>query len=380
MQATRCHWTPTATLGRNQRSRLETDRRGHGGEDSGFALILVLTTLIPAVLLVAVFGSLLSSRTDELAQERGREKALHAAESGIDYAIFRGRRGLLTNGAVYQANLAPDTAYRVEATHLLTDGLDNDNDGAVDAADPDEDVFQVVVTGSYLKHTRRLAAYLGPVPLFPHIHTALAIANPAIDLRFIGSSRFDGHDAAGSLDVPALAIFQPGTVAQLSATLSGAEASRLDGPGGPPSMGTVPALDLNDIVSVVQNVADIVLTSSSYSGLNFGDAATNDPRITYRAGNVRINGTSRGAGILVVTGNLEVLGDFEFDGLIIVLGNIVNSSGSARIRGAMVQGPTATYVDVRGNFDLQYSTAALDLANTHTGLYVAFNGWQELRR
>ncbi len=355
-----------------------TDRQSTASPDSGFALVLVLATLIPALLLVAAFGSVLSSRTDELAQERGREKALHAAESGIDFAIFRGRRGLLHDLDVYQANLAPDTSYRVEATHLLIDGADNDGDGTPD--DADEDVFQVVVTGTHLAHKRRLAAYLGPVPLFPDIRTAMAIANPAIDLRFAGSSRLNGNDAAGSLDVPALAIFQPGTVAQLSATLSGSEGNRLDGPGGPPSMGTVPFIDLNDIVNIVQNVADIVLTSNQYSGLQFGNAATSDPRITYRAGNVRIIGNSRGAGVLVVTGDLQVSGDFEFDGLIIVLGNIDNSSGSVRIRGAIVQGPTASYVDLRGNFDLQYSTTALDLANSNTGLYVAFNGWQELRR
>ena len=357
-----------------------TDRQYPVSPDSGFALILVLSTLIPALLLVAAFGSVLSSRTDELGQERAREKALHAAESGIDFAIFRGRRGLLTNLAVYQADLGPDTSYRVEATHLLVDGADNDNDFLVDAADPDEDVFQVVVTGTHRGHRRRLAAYLGPVPLFPSIRTAMAIANPAIDLRFAGSSQLNGNDAAGSLDVPALAIFQPGTVAQLSATLSGSEGNRLNGPGGPPSMGTVPFIDLNDIVNIVQNVADIVLTSNQYSGLQFGNAAASDPRITYRAGNVRIIGNSRGAGILVVTGDLQVSGDFEFDGLIIVLGNLDNSSGSARIRGAIVQGPAASYVDLRGNFDLQYSTAALDLANSRTGLYVAFNGWQELRR
>jgi hypothetical protein len=346
--------------------------------EGGFAMVLVLTTLIPALLLVAAFGSVLTSRTDELEQERGREKALHAAESGVDYAIFRGRRGLLDDHDVYDVTLAAGTRFVVEATHLLADGDDNDNDGSSD--EPDEDVFQVVVTGSYLGHTRRLAAYLGPVPLLPDIRTAMAIANPAIDLRFAGSSHIDGFDAAGSIDVPALAIFQPGTIAQLSATLSGAEGSRLDGPGGPPSLGTVPAIDLNEVVSVVQNIADTVLTSAHYSGLQFGNAATNNPRITYRAGNVRINGNSSGAGILVVTGDLEVLGNFEFDGLVIVLGNISNSSGSARIRGAMVQGPAATFVDLRGNFDLQYSSSAIDLANSNTGLYVAFNGWQELAR
>ena len=106
----------------------------------------------------------------------------------------------------------------------------------------------------------------------------------------------------------------------------------------------------------------------------------NDPRITYRAGNVRLTGTSHGGGVLVVTGNLEVLGNFSFDGLIVVMGNLIQASGSARVRGAVLQGPGASSVEMRGNFDLQYSSTALDFASATTGLYVAFNGWQELHR
>lgn len=345
---------------------------------SGFAMILVLTTLIPAVVLVGLFSSVLTSRTDELHRERGLERALLAAESGVDYAIFRGRRGLLTDGAVYSRQLGPDTEYRIEATHLFTDGDDNDDDG--DPDDADEDVFQVVVTGRYCNVQRRLAAYLGPVPLFPAVRTALGVANPAVNLELTGSAQLNGFDGGGSTDVPALSAFTPGTTADLLANLTAGEQGRVDGPGGSPSLGTMSPIDLNGIVSTVQNVAGLVLTSSNYSGLQFGNIATNDARITYRAGNLRVTGNSRGAGVLVVTGDLQVLGDFTFDGLIVVMGNLINSSGSARIRGAILQGPSATLVDLRGNFDLQFSSAALDFASATTGLYVAFNGWQELAR
>jgi len=347
---------------------------------SGFAMVLVLATLVPAVLLVGLLGSVLNGRSDELQRERGLERALMAAESGVDFAIFRGRRGLLSHGAVYDRQLAPDTGYHVEATHLLVDGQDNDGDGRVDSLDDDEDVYQVVVVGRYRNTQRRLAAYLGPVPLFPTVHTAMGVANPAVDLVVGGSSLVSGFDDGGVSDVPALSVFTPGTVANLLATLTAGEQGRIVGPGGPPSLGTMPPLDLPDLVSIVQNVADLVLTSGNYSGLTFGDMATNDPRITYRAGNVRLTGTSHGGGVLVVTGNLEVLGNFSFDGLIVVMGNLIQASGSARVRGAVLQGPGASSVEMRGNFDLQYSSTALDFASATTGLYVAFNGWQELHR
>lgn len=346
--------------------------------ERGFAMILVLTLLVPAVLLVGMLGTVLVNRSDELQRERGLERALLAGESGVDYAIFLGRRGLLADRATYDRTLGNDSTYRVETLHLLTDGLDNDDDGTPD--DADEDVFQVVVTGRYRNHVRRLAAYLGPVPLFPDVRTALGVANRNIDLRVGGSSFINGYDAAGSIDVPALSVFTPGTTTDLLSTLNSGEQSRIDGPGGAPSLGTMAPLDLPDLVSVVQNVADLVLTSNRYTGLSAGDMASNDPRITYRAGNVRLNGTSRGAGILVVTGDLEVIGNFYYDGLIVVLGNLSTGSGSVEIRGAVLQGPAASYVDLSGNFDLKFSSAALDFASSSTGLYVAFNGWQELHR
>lgn len=354
----------------------------HGtvANERGFALMMVFGVLVPAVLLVAALGSVLNSRNDELQHERALERALHAAESGIDFAIFRGRRGLLLHNETYVHWFAATTSYRMVATHLLVDGLDNDGDSLIDAADDNEDVFQVEVTGQYRDVTRRLAAYLGPVPLLPDVRSALAVTNPAVDLQLSGSCSISGLDTAGTTDVAGLSIFAPGTLLDLGTTLTPAEANRVDGLGGVPSLSTVPALNLPDIVSIAQNVADIVLTSASYSGLSFGDAATNDSRITYRNGNLRLTGTSRGAGILVVTGNLEVLGNFEFDGVIVVMGNIINSSGSANIRGALLQGPGGGRVDLQGNFKLQFSTVAIDLANSRTGIYVAFNGWQELAK
>lgn len=347
-------------------------------EQSGFALVLVLGTLVPAVLLVGVFSSVLMSRTDALGLERAREKALHAAESGVDFAIFLGRRGLLLDGSTHSGNLAVDTSWSLVATHLLYDGHDNDNDGFAD--EPDEDVFQVVVTGRYRNQTRRLAAYLGPVPLMPDVRAAMAISNPSLDFRIGGSAQDSGFDIDGSGDVPGLAIFQPGTLTDLLGMLTPAEGNRILGPGGTPSLGTVPPIDLTDVTNIVQNVADTVLTSSHYSNLQFGNAAIGDARLTYRNGDLKLTGTSRGAGILVVTGNLVLTGNLYFDGIIIVLGNIDSGTGSTVVRGALVQGPAAAYADLRGNFDLQYSSAAIDLARSSAGLYVAFNGWQELSR
>ena len=139
-------------------------------------------------------------------------------------------------------------------------------------------------------------------------------------------------------------------------------------------------LDLATLVAQAKNAASIVLTNSLYDAFDFGDASAGTAYITYREGDVKFTGNSRGAGLLVVTGNLEMVGTFRFDGIVVVLGDIDNSSGTAEIYGGLVQGPAATQLKFTGTSDVYFSTQALDIANTLTSRYVAFNGWQELSR
>jgi hypothetical protein len=51
-----------------------------------------------------------------------------------------------------------------------------------------------------------------------------------------------------------------------------------------------------------------------------------DPRFTFVDGNYSVSGN--GAGLLVVTGNLELKGDFEFEGIVLVLGSYKDGSGN----------------------------------------------------
>ena len=46
----------------------------------------------------------------------------------------------------------------------------------------------------------------------------------------------------------------------------------------------------------------------------------------------------------------------------------------------MIQGPTGAQIDNRGTLDLLYSSEAIAIANSTSGMYVSFNGWQELAR
>ena len=224
------------------------------------------------------------------------------------------------------------------------------------------------------------------MPLLPTIEAAVTLQDPNIEIKLKGTplvsgenKDIDGGSGSGP-DLPGLAIMPPGTVAHLLSELSPTEETQVVGVGGPPSVGTAASVDLATLVAQIQNIADLVLTSTMYANFDFGDGSAGTAKITYRNGNVTFAGTSRGAGILVVTGNLYMTGTFRFDGVIIVLGKIVNSAGTAQVYGAMVQGPTAGVFENKGTLDVHYSAEAVGLANSVSGRYVSFIGWQELAR
>ena len=354
-------------------------------QEQGFVLVTLFTLMIPMLVVVVAFSSAMTSRSNELRIEFDQELALLACESGVDDAIYQGKIGGLTNGLTYTRDLGGGQTFTVETTYLKVDGLDNDGDLLFD--EDDEDVYQVIVTGTYRQTTRRVAAYLGTMPVLPVMESAMATQDLGVILDLRGGSQIDGNntnvdgtDGAGP-DTFGLKIAPPGTVDYLDSQLTGGERSRVDGLGPSPSLGLgSSAIDLSTLVDQLKNSASMVLTSDEYSGLNFGDASADTPSsmVTYREGNLTISGNSRGAGILVVTGDLEMKGNFRFDGVIIVLGAINNSSGNATVYGSMVQGPAGGLILMKGTMDLYYSEQAIAVANSSAGNSVAFNGWQEL--
>ena len=189
-----------------------------------------------------------------------------------------------------------------------------DNDNDGQIDEANEDGFRIVVTGKYRTAMRQLVGFIGPVPRLPAIHDA------------VERSTFD----------------------------------------------------LAPLASRLGQSADIVLTSDDYTAADLGHADTRTTHISYRDGDVRFSGETRGAGILVVTGDLEVEGTFRFDGVIIVLGKISSTAKQAVVRGSILLGQEAGRTELGDTFDVQHSQEAVHLANSMSGEYVALNGWQEL--
>ncbi|MHC4513738.1 MAG: bactofilin family protein [Planctomycetota bacterium] len=359
-----------------------TTTETRGTQEQGFALVTIFTLMIPLLVAVVAFIATMNSRSNELRLEYDLELALLAAESGVDDAIYQGRTGNLVDGKVYTRDLGSGQSFTVQPTYLKDDGTDNDADGFID--EDDEDVFQVVVTGTYRRTTRRVAAYLGPVPLLPKLQAAMTTQDPGIEIVLKGTPlvsgnnlNIDGGDGSGA-DMPGLAIVPPGTVAHLLSELGPVEQDNVVGAGGPPSLATASSVDIVTLVAQIQNAANLILTTNMYSEYRFGDASLGTANTTFRNGDVTFTGNVRGAGVLVVTGDLEMRGNFRFDGVIIVLGRIINGAGTAQIYGSVLQGPKGGKLEAKGTLDIHYSAEAVDLATKVSGLYVAFNGWQEL--
>jgi hypothetical protein len=332
--------------------------------------------LVPIVLILGAFSSTMTARTVRLQGDLADERALLAAESGIDLAILEARRGLLLDG-VPITRLVGAASCSVLPTHLGSDGEDNDGDGYDD--EPDEDVFQLVSEGTYVRTVRRVAAYVGRVTFLPRLDSAFTSSNPGTTIRISGSSRLDGHNhrldgtRVGSGDTYGIGTCPPVIPANVLSQLSSAEASRVDGLGGPPSVGVVPPLAIADLVDDARNGATWSLTNDRYGALPSG------PAIYYRSGDLTLHGNMSAAGLLVITGSLRVTGTVRFTGVIVVLGDI-ESSGTIEVLGGLVGGPATGAFRMVGTADIRYSTEAIELANRVTGRYVAYNGWQELPR
>jgi hypothetical protein len=346
-------------------------------------MVMLLLTLIPLVLLLGGFTMAMHGREQRLVNDVDRERCFWAAEAGIDDAIHKAGAGLLMTAPDYTLSLGEGLSTRVHAVNIGKDGIDNDHDGRID--EPDEDLLEVHSTGGYRTCAREVVVWLGRVSFLPALNAAATLASKNTDIRLTGTPQINGNNTnlSGALGNAALSkygvsIMTPGTTANLSSLLTGAERTQVLGIGGTPSLGTTPAFDTNAVVAAARNAANLVLTNSNYASYKFGSGASGQGYVTYRNGDLKITGNSNGAGVLVVTGDLSLAGNFRFDGVIIVLGSINAGAGTADVYGATVLGPSSTELRVTGTFRLHYSDQAIQLANQLAGRYSTFNGWQEV--
>src|SRR6185436_4696504 len=130
---------------------------------AGVAAVALVFVLVPLLCIVGAYMHTMTGRNQRLLLEVREEKAMLAAEAGIDYTLHQSRAGLLIAGPgaaySYGGTLPDGSFFKVSCVYLGGDGISNDGDAQVDEAD--EDVFRVITTGYTQNSMRRVAAYLG---------------------------------------------------------------------------------------------------------------------------------------------------------------------------------------------------------------------------
>lgn len=107
---------------------------------------------------------------------------------------------------------------------------------------------------------------------------------------------------------------------------------------------------------------DTLVASNWGDGVASAGACGGTVRAVHVAGNVEIVG-GRGAGLLLVDGDLTIAGPFEYQGLIVVQGRLETrswSDGRAAIDGGLlVANPSAASQQVAGNVQMSYSNCSI---------------------
>ena len=243
---------------------------------------------------------------------------------------------------------------------------------------PALDTIDIISKAKYIDTSRSMQIRLTrkPVP-FPVIGEALGLRIPGVDVSASGNANnIDGRDHA----LDGNTIVGPGLsgVGVLSSSDStdvvNVKKLNITTSAGVPKITVDPGMA--DPASYIQdyvNAADYVYTAGTYgSNMTWGDSTR--PVIVYangQSGDVTFNGTITGWGILVARGTLNLGGNFSFNGLVITFNDVtinqdtlaLGGKGTPDVLGAILAaGNTNSDVILKGNTQVSYSSAALNLA------------------
>lgn len=414
--------------------------------DSGNAMVVALLVLMLFTAAGVTFVAVTKSEKQIVGNQMTASQAMYSAEAGLSEAVARmndpddpsyigpakatagwGRYLVEAGGA---SKLDPDLAAEQK------DGLDNDNDGAVDNAseqypevksaqlsqketlgypyvrvryktqgavlvrfgDHDDNpltppaenlkagapVLEVEARGERGNASRTVEAVAYRYPLV-EVNAAVWTGK---QLKLNGNAfLIDGndHDATAPYDTIAGEPPHPAVLTEGAATdvpFSPGQQDNVLGTGGEASVFQSPmTYDFNTIWSTLSEMADFKLpagTSLSSSSPTLGTLAS--PKVTCADGNLKIAGTWAGAGILVVNGNLTMGGGAQFTGIVVVLGDVSCAGGGpadvANIVGGLIyQGTVIDDNSVGGACRVYYSSAAVNNANLLSRYQLAW--WRE---
>jgi len=154
------------------------------------------------------------------------------------------------------------------------------------------------------------------------------------NMNFNGNSFYiDGHDhdatapydtLTGGSSLPG--ISSPNNAGPIAGALSNQQLDNVQGTGADPSVRTSTLnLDIPSIAAQWAQLADLTYSgnTSNPSMASWGSIATTPPtlKVVHCTGDLDLQGNGDGAGVLIVDGDLHLGGTLNYNGIIIVLGN-----------------------------------------------------------
>jgi len=381
--------------------------------ENGLALPLSLMFLMILSIVGSTAAMLTTTDLKIGANYKSSERAMYAAEAGIEEARARmkmaatgfindahpsqtqwsafigtevkaSRKGYSSSNAMHSRTTSLQTAldYSVRISHqtdasgnLLYYG-DSDGNGSNERnTTSGRNIYLISSTGNFAAAVRTIEAETSRIP---PINTPAALYVEAFT-TIQGNTNVFGTDSCGVSDLPGIVTTEPpGSVSihGSSAVISGADGTL------PNVSYSAPDLDVQALADSFKGFADHTYTVNSEThtgtttpgpgdgwGTPWPGMTLQDPSscsesnvVYYDTGgtDIRLTGGVTGCGILLVEGDLEIHGGFSWYGIVITTGSVVYTGGGDKnITGTLIAGGSADGDIIGGNSNIIYCSSAV---------------------
>jgi len=390
-------------------------RLGEGG--AVLALVLLLTGFL--LLLGAALLTIASSERQVGVNDRSATQALYLAETAVE----RARRllpryavndlladNVLLGEWVHGASM-PIGTYRASVTNNVAPlgGHPPDAGTAVCGTTTCDTDRLVVVTGIGSAHNAvKVVRALLQIPSLLAPPAPITMVNSDVDPLFEGESflvsGFDRNLEGGegsSPARPAIAVLTADAASMVVGALSTGQQGRVLGSGATPSVEVAASSDMSDSSQRLKlqlarqadrlfvNPGTIVedlrgIDGTGQVSIVKGNPSADPNQGLDTAGDAFLDGSGRGSGILVVSGQLTLRGSYRFDGLVLLVGDgsRLSLEGDSTIFGSVIIANRTSRTAGRGGLavkdraQLHFSQEALHLAGRF--LSASLRAWQEV--
>jgi hypothetical protein len=190
-------------------------------------------------------------------------------------------------------------------------------------------------------------------------------------MNFQGNSFYiDGHDhdytapydtIAGSPPLPGIAT--PNDPNAISSNLNSQQQDNVQGTGSDPSVQSSSYnIDLQAMADAWSQIADLTFNGSLNNPSTAGWGTVSDLKVVHVKGDLSLQGSNSGAGVLIIDGDFHLGGTLNYNGVILCLQDVdVVGGGSAKniVGCLMVQGTLTGTTNVNGNVKVLYSSSMI---------------------